>query len=61
MSIDKIEKDIQSIKKEFSEISPGKTTKAEPVQEKKGSHSIIIWAAVVIILLVLVVLAVFFL
>ena len=61
MSIDKIEKDIQNIKKEFSEISPGKTTKAEPVQEKKGSHSIIIWAAVVIILLVVVVLAVFLL
>jgi len=61
MSIDKIEKDIQNIKKEFSEISPGKTTKAEPVQEKKGSHSIVIWVLVIVLILALLVLALFFL
>jgi hypothetical protein len=58
MSIDRIEQDIQSIKKEVSEISPGRATRAEPVQEKKGSRSIIIWAVVVIIILVLLVLAI---
>jgi len=61
MSIGKIEQDIQSIKKEFSEISPGRATKAEPAQKKKGSHKIIIWVAVAIIILVLVVLAIFLL
>lgn len=59
MSIGRIEQDIQGIKREFSEISPGKGTKAEPVLKKKGSSSIIVWAAVVIIILVLVVLLLF--
>jgi len=49
------------MKKEFSEISPGITTQAEPVQKKKGSHSIILWAAVVVIIIALVVLALFLL
>lgn len=56
MSISKIEHDIQRIKKEFSEISPGITTKAEPVHKEKGSHSIIIWASVVVIIIALLVL-----
>ena len=61
MSISKIEKNIQEIKKEFSEISLGTTTKAEPVQKKKSSHSFIIWAAVVVIIIELLVLAIFLL
>lgn len=61
MSISKIEKDIQEIKKEFSEISPGTTTKAESVQEKKASHSIIVWAVVIVIIIALLVLAIFLL
>ena len=61
MSIDKIEKDIQSIKKEFSEISPEKATKAGSVQKKKRSHSIVIWVVVIVLILALLVLALFFL
>lgn len=61
MSISKIEKDIQEIKKEFSEISPGTTTIAESVKEKKASHSIIVWAAVIVIIIALLVLAIFLL
>ena len=61
MSIDKIEKDIQGIKKEFSEISPEKATKAVSVQKKKRSHSIVIWVVVIVLILALLVLALFFL
>ena len=61
MSIGRIEQDIQRIKKEFSEISPERGTRAEPVQEKKGSSSILLWAAGIIIILVLVVLLLFLL
>ena len=61
MSIGRIEQDLQRIKEEFSEISPGRATKAEPVQEKKGSSSIIIWAAVVVIIIAVVILALFLL
>ena len=60
MSIGKVEKDIRKIKEEFSAISPGRATRGEPVQEKKGSHSIVIMAAIVIIILALLVLALFF-
>jgi hypothetical protein len=61
MSIGRIEQDIQRIKKEFSEISPGRATRAEPVQKKKGSHSIIIWASFVVIIIAVVVLVIFLL
>jgi len=61
MSIGRIEKDIQRIKKEFSDISPGRAPRAEPVQEKKGSSPIIIGAAVVVIIIALLVLAIFLL
>jgi hypothetical protein len=61
MSIGKIEQDIQRMKNEFSEISPGRATKAETVQEQKGSSSIIIWAAVVVIIIAVVVIALFLL
>jgi len=61
MSIGRIEQDIERMKKEFSEISPGRATRAEPVQEKKGSSSIIIWAAGIVIIIALVVLAIFLL
>ena len=60
MSIGKVEKDIRKIKEEFSAISPG-GTRGEPVQEKKGSHSIVIVAAIVILILALLALALFFL
>ncbi|OPZ42964.1 MAG: hypothetical protein BWY93_01544 [Euryarchaeota archaeon ADurb.BinA087] len=61
MSIGKVEKDIRKIKEEFSSISPGRATGGEPVQEKKGSHSIVIVAAIVILILALLALALFFL
>jgi hypothetical protein len=61
MSIAKIEQEIEGMKKELSEISPGKAIKAEPVQEKKGSSSVIIWVAVLVIIIALVVLALFIL
>ncbi len=59
MSIGRIEHDIQRIKTEFSEISPGKATKAEPVQKQKGSSSIILWAAVIVIIIAVVILVLF--